>query len=111
LSSAETKYGYNGAVPILEGDMRYWLEWAHENADESDAVFHCDGTPIRSFRATWQKACAAAGVPELNFHDLRWSAVRNMRRDGVPQVLRMRISGHRTDSMERRYAPAREKTG
>jgi hypothetical protein len=26
-----------------------------------------------------------------------------MRRAGVPQVVRMRISGHRTDSMERRY--------
>ena len=26
-----------------------------------------------------------------------------MRRDGVPQVVRMKISGHKTDSMERRY--------
>ena len=26
-----------------------------------------------------------------------------MRRAGVPQVVRMRITGHRTDSMERRY--------
>jgi hypothetical protein len=26
-----------------------------------------------------------------------------MRRAGVPQVVRMRITGHRTDSTERRY--------
>jgi hypothetical protein len=26
-----------------------------------------------------------------------------MRRAGVPQVIRMKISGHKTDSMERRY--------
>jgi hypothetical protein len=26
-----------------------------------------------------------------------------MRRAGVPQVIRMKISGHKTDSLERRY--------
>ena len=48
-------------------------------------------------------ACAEASVPELKFHDLRRTAARNMRRAGVPQVVRMRITGHSTDSMERRY--------
>jgi integrase len=101
LSSADTKTGHSRAVPILDGDMRYWLEWAHKNADGCDAVFHRDGVPIKEFRFTWRKACAAAGIPDLKFHDLRRTAVRNMRRAGVPQVVRMRISGHRTDSMER----------
>lgn len=49
------------------------------------------------------KGCAEAGVPDLKFHDLRRTAVRKMRRAGVPQVVRMKITGHRTDSMERRY--------
>jgi integrase len=66
-------------------------------------MFHRDGAPIRVFRAAWKAACAKAGVPDLKFHDLRRTALQNMRRMGVPQVVRMRIGGHRTDSMERRY--------
>ena len=54
---------------------------------------------IRDFRV----ACIAAGVPDLNFHDLRRTAVRNIRRTGIPQVVRMKISGHKTDAMECRY--------
>jgi len=50
-----------------------------------------------------ENACTSAGVPDLKFHDLLRTAVRNMRRAGVSQVVRMRITGHRTDSMERRY--------
>jgi integrase len=83
--------------------MSHWLEWSRDNVDDCVAVFHRDGVPIKEFRFTWRKACAAAGVPDLKFHDLRRTAVRNMRRSGVPQVVRMRISGHRTDSRERRY--------
>jgi integrase len=103
LYADETKSGHTRAVPIFEGDMKTLLLWAQQNADGCPRVFHRDGLPIKEFRGAWKAARKSAGVPDLKFHDLRRTAVRNMRRMGVSQVVRMRISGHRTDSMERRY--------
>jgi len=62
-----------------------------------------DGKPVRSFRRTWTKVCVAAGVPDLLFHDLRRSGIRNMRRHGIPEKVAMTISGHRTRSVFERY--------
>jgi integrase len=107
LEPDEAKNREGRSVPILKGDMRNLLLAAKrerdENWPESPWVFNRDGNKIKSFRISWQNACKQAGVPDLKFHDLRRSAVRNMRRAGVPQVIRMKISGHKTDSMERRY--------
>jgi integrase len=107
LEPDETKGREGRSVPILDGDMRDLLLASKKERDESwpDSpwVFNRGGQQIKDFRGGWENACKEAGVPDLNFHDLRRTAVRNMRRDGVPQVIRMKISGHKTDSMERRY--------
>ena len=107
LETGETKNGEGRSVPIVPGDMEDLLRGAKQERDaswpDSPWVFNRQGERIKDFRRTWEKACETAGVPNLNFHDLRRTAVRNMRRAGVPQVVRMKISGHKTDSMERRY--------
>jgi integrase len=67
-------------------------------------VFHRDGQPIKSFRGAWFTACEAAGVPGRIFHDLRRTAVRNLERAGVPRSVAMKLTGHKTEAVYRRYA-------
>jgi integrase len=62
------------------------------------------GRPIRDFRKAWTRACQRAGVPGLLKHDLRRSAVRNMEQAGVPRSVAMKLTGHKTEAIYRRYA-------
>ena len=67
-------------------------------------IFHRAGRPMGPFRDLWKSALKAAGLPPGRlFHDLRRSAVRNLIRSGVDQTTAMKVSGHVTDSMFRRY--------
>jgi len=87
------------AVPIY-GDMRAYLE---NQPHLSDYLFTRGQAPIEDFRMSWDLACDAAGVPGLLFHDLRRTAVRNLRRAGVAESVIMKITGHRTRGIFERY--------
>ena len=83
-----------------------------------------DGAPIGDFKKAWATACIKAGffrvvpvgalkdgepremmkVPTKIFHDTRRSAVRNLERAGVPRSAAMRMTGHQTEAVYRRYA-------
>jgi integrase len=112
LEKGDTKTDDPRTIPILPGDHRNLLlaNWEERQANWPDSpwVFSRCGEQIKDFRGEWKDARTRAGLPDLLIHDLRRTAVRNMRRAGVPQVMRMKISGHKTDSMERRYDIAGE---
>ena len=90
-------------LPIY-GDMVEWLKWqASRQVEGCDLVFHWNGKPLGSHLKGWDRACTEAGLAGLHFHDLRRSAIRNMERAGIPRHVAMQISGHRTESVYRRY--------
>jgi integrase len=67
-------------------------------------VFHRHGKPIRSLRRAWRTACREAGRPGLLLHDLRRSAIRNLERAGISRSVAMKLTGHKTEAVYRRYA-------
>jgi integrase len=68
-------------------------------------VFHRKGKPVTGsvFWRAWKDAREKANIPDKLFHDFRRTAARNMIRAGVAQTVAMSITGHKTDSMFRRY--------
>ena len=55
-------------------------------------------------RKRWQTTVVQAGVPGRIPHDFRRTAVRNVERGGVARSVAMKITGHKTESVYRRYA-------
>jgi len=66
-------------------------------------VFHRSGKPVKSFRKAWETACETIGQPDLVPHDMRRSATRNFRKAGLSENEGMAMTGHKTNSIYRRY--------
>jgi len=96
------------ATTALERERSALIPW----------VFHHDGQPIQSYDTAWRGAVDRAAHEERNglkvvvrpqlvgrlVHDLRRTAVRNLERAGVPRSVAMKLTGHKTESVYRRYA-------
>jgi len=114
LRAENAKNGTARVIP-MEGELAALLARrkaarqvkVNETVMLSALIFHRQGESIREFRKSWATACKKAGIKRI-FHDLRRSACKNMLAAGVSQRTAMILSGHKTDSMWRRYALVEE---
>ncbi len=60
------------------------------------------GRPIKSFRTAWRAASRRSGITRIP-HDFRRTAVRNLETSGISRTIAMKIVGHKTESIYRRY--------
>jgi integrase len=67
-------------------------------------LFHRDGKRIKNFYKAWEIACKAAGIPGKIPHDFRRTACRNLERAGIDRGSAMKMVGHKTEAIYRRYA-------
>lgn len=122
LKSIDTKTGEQ-RVAVLGGDLyavlKSWHVFTKAKYPNTKTVCHYKGKPVQSNKTAWQTACVRAGLGHWErpdgaevgnrryrgalIHDFRRTAVSNMEDAGIPRKVAMAISGHKTDSIYRRY--------
>ncbi len=116
LESDETKGGEIREYPFAEDpDLATLIAerkaateaWERDHSTIVPWVFWHDldgvAAPNRAYQYSWDRACQKAGHPDRLVHDLRRYAARNLIRSGVEQSVAMRLLGHATPSMFKRY--------
>jgi len=83
-------------TPLLR-DL-YKVRYLHE-----DHVFLMRGQSVNSIKTAFHAACRRAKIEGFRFHDFRHTAVTNMRRAGIDHLTIMRITGHKTLEVFKRY--------
>ena len=76
----------------------YKVRYLHE-----PHVFLIKGKSVRSIKTAFKAACRRAKITGFLFHDFRHTAITNMRRAGIDHLTIMRITGHKTLEVFKRY--------
>jgi integrase len=132
IDLGETKNGDQRMIHMTEHVFQCLVRCVAGKKPDDFVFTRDDGSRVRDFRQAWWNACIRAGLGRfecrdcdsnvsegrrcstcqskkkakyigLKFHDLRRTGIRNMSRKGIPEKVGMLISGHRTDSVYRRY--------
>jgi integrase len=108
LEPGTTKNNQGRLVPLVNEVIEALWQWKKETLQHYPScawVCHYRGERLRQVpRKQWKKGCVRVGLNSKLFHDLRRTAIMNMVRAGVPEVVAMKISGHKTREVFNRYS-------
>ena len=110
-------------LAIIGGDLYEvllaWYKRTQADFPDCPRVCHRDGKRLTTIKTTWQTSCVKSGLGQFRnpngkyvgnrqyigalIHDFRRTGVTNMENAGIPRKVAMAVSGHKTDSVYRRY--------
>jgi integrase len=99
----QTKNGEVRMVPMTPAVYHVFTELRQERRLDTSRVFLYKGKPIRRINTAFKSACRRTGITNLRIHDFRHTASTNLRRAGVDTATPMKIVGHKSERMHRRY--------
>lgn len=123
LEPGETKNGEGRTFPfdvlpelaaLLRAQREYTDRVERATGQVCRWVFHRNGRRVVSIRNAWRRACRKAGLVDANGnvdhrpHDFRRTAVRRLERAGVSRTVAMKLVGHTTEAIYRRYSITNE---
>jgi integrase len=111
LEPGATKHREGRMFPLIP-ELRQVLQAQREHTDTVQKttrtiipwVFHRQGERMVTLMRAWRTAVKKAGCPGRIPHDFRRTAVRNLERAGVSRSAAMKMVGHKTEAIYRRYA-------
>ncbi|HNP84267.1 MAG TPA: tyrosine-type recombinase/integrase [Nitrospira sp.] len=109
LRSIDTKTKKARQVPLTPAVRLALIDLAKVRRLNTNHVFLYEGQPIKSIKTAFKRAKRVSGVDGFRFHDLRHCAATNLRRAGVDTATAMKIVGHKSEKMWKRYNAIEEK--
>ena len=103
LRTQDTKTNEDRLVPMTPAISECLLELSKVRSLTTNRVILFEGRPVKSIKTAFHTAAEKAGIEDFRFHDLRHCAATNLRRAGIDTVTAMKIVGHKSEQMHRRY--------
>ena len=98
-----TKNGESRTVPMTPEVHRVFTELWQDRRLDTQHVFLYKDKPIRAVKTAFGKVCRGTGIINLLLHDLRHTSSTNLRRAEADATTAMKIVGHQSERMHRRY--------